>query len=131
MVLSTKWQGHRAPVSCLDTFDDDRPLLLSGSEDKTARLWDLRDDTTASRRQACLCVSAPGEIFSVKFAPKNNNNNQEEPPHGLPLPTNPFAKDHTMYVGGWGVRGWMSNPTVTASILSRHSNNYCSPLFDC
>ncbi|KAL7531084.1 hypothetical protein ACHAWF_003625 [Thalassiosira exigua] len=79
-------KGHRGPVLCLDNSSSSRRrrprrgsgggeagprcLLLSGSEDGTARLWDLRS------RKAALCVVVPrsddgsrGEVTSVAFHP--------------------------------------------------------------
>jgi len=130
-IICEKWNGHRGPISCLDSSEEEvvmmmeegdggcsssssssssgrtshRSLLLSGSEDKTARLWDLRENsiggssTSSSnpRRRASLCISAPGEIFNVKFAPKipKRNHPQEEASTAL---SSPFAKDHSMYV---------------------------------
>ncbi len=84
-IISSKWEGHKAPVSCLDYSGD---FLLSGSEDRTARLWDVRD----TKRRAAWCVSAPGEVFSVKFAPKLSTEAMEMEC------SNPFAIDHIMYV---------------------------------
>lgn len=79
MVHSEKFQGHGAAVLCLDVLSQSTSdssvsipsststLLLSGSEDGTARLWDLRDH----RRRACLCIKIPGggDILSAVFAP--------------------------------------------------------------
>ena len=72
-------------MTCLDITADH--LLLSGSEDKTARLWDVRDE---SRRRACLCIAAPAEVFSVTFAPNVPDDTQKL--------SSPFAKDHSVYV---------------------------------
>jgi WD40 repeat protein len=85
-IKSAKFQGHQAPVLSLAVSQHDS-LLLSGSEDHTARLWDLRDN---NRRRASLCIQTSGEVLSVVFAPK-----QEEESSKL---SNLFARDHSMYV---------------------------------
>lgn len=86
---SAKYQGHTAPVLSL-AVSEDYSCLLSGSEDHTARLWDLRNN---SRRRASLCIQTGGEVLSVAFTPKNG---VEETP--AEVSTSPFAKDHSMYV---------------------------------
>ena len=115
MIKTTKLQGHGAAVLCLDvsspfsqsstTVSDTPPtslpsstsaLLLSGSEDGTARLWDLRDH----RRRACLCIRVPGggDVLSAVFAPP--------PPIAATLPitmrsenNSAFSKDCTVFLG--------------------------------
>jgi WD40 repeat protein len=71
-------QGHQAPVLCLDhssslrldgrSGHDQMPIdgcLLSGSEDGTARLWDLR----ANHLRAAMCLIVGTEVLSVAFGP--------------------------------------------------------------
>ena len=77
-------KGHSKQVTCVahsseraspdDTSPQHHPsLLLSGSEDGTARLWDLRT------RKTSLCVVVPqngadsNEITSVSFHPSRND----------------------------------------------------------
>ena len=73
-----KLQGHKSSVLCLaHSSDIDRNAntvgcLLSGSEDKTARIWDLRGGTC----RASICVVAPGEVVSAAFAPKQSSSDQ-------------------------------------------------------
>lgn len=64
------FRGHTGAVLCLDhTSSLQQPNfilganLLSGSEDKTCRLWDLRSQRTS------LCMICPGEVLSVAFEP--------------------------------------------------------------
>lgn len=74
-------KGHSGQVLCLDhasskkssikdktsIHHDHSNLLMSGSEDGTARLWDLRSSYNAS-----LCILSPTdskEITSVAFSP--------------------------------------------------------------
>jgi WD40 repeat protein len=73
-IQSSKFHGHQGSVLCLDITDDGEraPFLLSGSEDKTARLWDLRDH----RRRASLCIQAEGEVLSAAFAPSTPTQQQ-------------------------------------------------------
>jgi WD40 repeat protein len=80
-IQSYKLQGHQGSVSCLDISEIG---LLSGSEDKTARLWDLRE----GKRRACLCIQTEGEVMSVAFEPP-----RKEPP--CPL-EGMFAKDSSV-----------------------------------
>jgi WD40 repeat protein len=88
----THLKGHKASVLCLahssDVHMSHHPnntavtvaaCLLSGSEDETARLWDLRVPLRAS-----LCIKAPGEVLSVAFSRK-------EPPRTADA--GPFARD--------------------------------------
>lgn len=107
LIISSKFEGHKAPVLSLDFAGGENgnssPLLLSGSEDRTARLWDVRDDS--SKRRACLCIPVQGEVLSVKFAPRRPPSVDDDDDDQMMAiedssasPMNPFAKDHTMYV---------------------------------
>lgn len=75
------FKGHKGSVLCL-AHDSTSSLLLSGSEDETARLFDLRTSKTAS------CLLAGGEVTSVAFAPPSQT--FSEPLAG------PFAGNHTV-----------------------------------
>ena len=66
-IQSTKIKGHTGAVLCLDNNNHGGSssvggCLLSGSEDGTARLWDLRSSPKAS-----TCIVAGGEVTSVAF----------------------------------------------------------------
>ena len=68
-IQTTTLKGHKGAVLCLDHNNgpatSDGPTegcLLSGSEDGTARLWDLR-----SSPRACICIIAGEEVTSVAF----------------------------------------------------------------
>jgi len=127
MITKAKLQGHGAAVLCLDTFlssselsssqleqPSDLPsstsaLLLSGSEDGTARLWDLRDH----RRRACLCIRVPGggDVLSAVFAPPTPNTTtqvQEE--------NEGFSRNCSVYLG------------VESTVLEYDLRQACSPI---
>ena len=61
--IATKLRGHRASVTCLQ-LDAEQQSLLSGSDDKTVRLWDVR--TNRSTKCMLGCFEAP--IEAVRFA---------------------------------------------------------------
>lgn len=114
----SKLHGHKGSVLCLDFNENDdnnetsnstassssSSLLLSGSEDCTARLWDIRDEST--KRRASLCIRSHGEVLSVAFSPREpiNNNNMGNPStvDGKTELSSPFSKDHTVYVNKGG-----------------------------
>lgn len=63
-IESSKYQGHVGSVTCLDiSTSSSTNLLVSGSEDGTARIWDLR----SHRRRAVSCIQTHGEVSSVKL----------------------------------------------------------------
>lgn len=73
-IQQVQLKGHKASVLCLaHSSEIHAPIqhqwtvayLLSGSEDATARLWDLRTPLRAS-----LCIQAQGEVASVAFSRK-------------------------------------------------------------
>lgn len=87
-IQQVQLKGHKASVLCLAHSSEihapsqnqvTAACLLSGSEDATARLWDLRTPLRAS-----LCIKALGEVNSVAFS-RNN------PPRTCA--TGPFARD--------------------------------------
>jgi WD40 repeat protein len=98
---SVKLKGHQGAVLCLDHSSsrstNEAPhqhasssitaaCLLSGSEDATARLWDLR----ASCR-AALCIKTAGEVLSVAFGPSWEPSANNDAP-------SPFSRDFTVYL---------------------------------
>lgn len=87
MATSGKLKGHGAAVLCLDVSSgSSSPLLLSGSEDGTARVWDLRDNT----RRTALCIRVPGgwDVLSAVFAPP-----------APPQETMSFGRDCSVFLG--------------------------------
>ncbi len=73
-------KGHRQPVLCIShpgdhakyssNTDAHHPsLLLSGSEDGTARLWDLRTRKTAYCIIAPTIEDEPNDVTAVAFHP--------------------------------------------------------------
>eukprot|EP01100_Stratorugosa_tubuloviscum_P009421 TRINITY_DN3956_c2_g1_i2.p1 TRINITY_DN3956_c2_g1~~TRINITY_DN3956_c2_g1_i2.p1 ORF type:complete len:346 (-),score=117.99 TRINITY_DN3956_c2_g1_i2:27-1016(-) len=66
-IVKSYLNGHRAPINCL-SLNYSKSLLISGSEDSIARIWDL------SKRKSIRGLCAPtGEIInSVCFHPKDD-----------------------------------------------------------
>jgi WD40 repeat protein len=114
-ICMTKLKGHQGSVLCLDlslpTRDDtldhvakspcstsslcstSTSLLLSGSEDHTARVWDVREH----RRRACLCVQTSGDVLSAMFAPNTLSDPNISSSMNRQL-SSPFAMDYTIYL---------------------------------
>lgn len=53
--ITCQFKGHSADINCLDVHPSSSPLLLSGSDDGTARIWDIR----VSSAQACCTTEGP------------------------------------------------------------------------
>ena len=89
-LTASKYQGHHGPVLSLDVSADDT-CLLSGSEDHTARLWDVREN---HKRRASLCIQTHGEVLSVAFAPPvlSKATKENEDVHLASV----FAQDHSV-----------------------------------
>mmetsp|Transcript_9858 Transcript_9858/g.15150 ORF Transcript_9858/g.15150 Transcript_9858/m.15150 type:complete len:83 (+) Transcript_9858:149-397(+) len=61
-ISSFSLKGHKSSVNCLEcSKNNDSSLLLSGSDDKTARLWDVRTSKTV------LCMQTASPVLSVAF----------------------------------------------------------------
>jgi WD40 repeat protein/mono/diheme cytochrome c family protein len=64
------FQGHTATVNCV-AFSSDGTRAVSGSDDRTIRLWDVtpteKSPTPSGKQVACLEGSA-GEVHAVAFA---------------------------------------------------------------
>lgn len=116
MITNEKLKGHGAPVLCLDLSSPSlspsstSPLLLSGSEDGTARLWDLREHG----RRTCLCIKVPtgGDVLSAVFAPPYPVVQTTV----IPDETSAFGRDCTVYLG------------VENSVLEYDLRNAVSPI---
>ncbi|KAI2497852.1 hypothetical protein MHU86_16635 [Fragilaria crotonensis] len=82
-IVSFVLKGHKSSVNCLDYRNN---LLLSGSDDQTARIWDVRTSKT------CLCLRTTGEVTSVAFAgPQGKEDN-------VNLTGLPFAKNTSVFL---------------------------------
>lgn len=120
MITTSKYSGHKGPVLCLDvsspsTSISSSSLLLSGSEDKTARIWDLRVTTgstsnhdeelsssssstssTSCRRQrpprASLCIPTQGEVLSAVFGAPSKSTSKS-------YTSSQLCHDHTIFLG--------------------------------
>jgi len=62
------FSGHSSWVLCTDISPDGR-LALSGSADKTIKVWDL------SARTAVSTIQDTGEVWSVSWRPRPSANN--------------------------------------------------------
>lgn len=102
-VQTIKLQGHQGSVLCLAYPQQPPPLasssiLLSGSEDQTARLWDLK------QQRAALCIPCDGAVTAVSFEPTrgntiNQSGDAEDNTNKESLGEHPlFAKDFTVFL---------------------------------
>jgi WD40 repeat protein len=143
MLTNTKLKGHRAAVLCLDisspslssssSSSSTSSLLLSGSEDGTARLWDLREH---KRRGACLCIQTVdgGDVLSAVFAPPQRRRRRPTRTTANEDNDNPtttassFAQDYTVYLGVENTVLEYDLRNATSPILSEPTNNWDSVL---
>lgn len=118
-IPSIQLKGHGGPVLCLEHNSSvlnagsevTAGCLLSGSEDQTCRLWDLRAGLRAS-----TCILAGGEVTSVAFAP----------PYTTAATGGPFSRNFAVYLGvGNKVLGYdlrkADSPIV--QLTEEHFNN--------
>jgi WD repeat-containing protein 53 len=124
VIQSFSLKGHIGPVLCLDhssnrtsfsTSVGAESTLLSGSEDGTCRLWDLRTGTRAN-----LCIQCGSvDVLSVAFGPKWSDN-----PLLATLPESSFARDYFVYAAvGTNVLGYDLR-NVTSPIISAPSADF-------
>jgi WD40 repeat protein len=127
MLTHTKLKGHRAAVLCLDIsspVSSTSSLLLSGSEDGTARLWDLREH---QRRGACLCIQTidGGDVLSAVFAPPHPQRRPSTTTaSSTPSLSSSFAQDYTVYLGVENTVLEYDLRNATSPILSEPTNNW-------
>ena len=130
MLTHTQLKGHRAAVLCLD-ISSSSSLLLSGSEDGTARLWDLREH---QRRGACLCIQTidGGDVLSAVFAPPHPQRRRPSTTTTTTTTTttsssstpSSFAQDYTVYLGVENTVLEYDLRNATSPILSEPTNNW-------
>ena len=71
MLQRRQLRGHTKSILCLGASEEGSNLLMSGSEDSTARLWDLRTE----RAQKCFTGCFSGEpIDSLVLGPPTQEN---------------------------------------------------------
>ena len=125
-------KGHSKQVTCVahsseraspdDTSPQHHPsLLLSGSEDGTARLWDLRTRKTS----ICMVIPQNGvdsnEITSVSFHPsRNDSDNPGDSQPGGSSSLLPLLRDCTVFLA--------TTNKVYGYDLRHHSNVDISPI---
>lgn len=122
VIQSVKLKGHQGAVLCLDhsssctevtgtspaTNTTTAASLLSGSDDGTCRVWDLRASCRAS-----LCIKCPGEVLSVAFGPKWQHHASE-----AATTSSPFGREYSIYtavennVYGYDLRN-ITSPIIT------------------
>jgi WD repeat-containing protein 53 len=129
VIQSVKLKGHQGSVLCLDhssssctgsstsRHQQSSPTaasLLSGSEDGTCRVWDLRASCRAS-----LCIKCPGEVLSVAFGPPPTTTRHH---NASTLDPSPFAREYSVYtavennVYGYDLRN-ITSPIITDSSI--------------
>jgi WD40 repeat protein len=101
-ISAIKLRGHQGSVTCLDhssSMTDETSLhasLLSGSDDGTARLWDLREHL-----RAAICIKVPSqiageevsnEVLSVSFG------NYVAQSDSVGPESSGFSRDFTVYI---------------------------------
>lgn len=124
VVKSSKLLGHQGSVLCLDhsssLADSALPgLLLSGSEDGTARLWDSRS------RRAALCMTTSDPVLSTVFVASPSSS-----------AASVFAQNVAVYLAtGSNVYGYdlrqttapiMKEPTIDLALESQDEVNQLS-----
>eukprot|EP00548_Thalassiothrix_antarctica_P009003 CAMPEP_0194137462 /NCGR_PEP_ID=MMETSP0152-20130528/7355_1 /TAXON_ID=1049557 /ORGANISM="Thalassiothrix antarctica, Strain L6-D1" /LENGTH=353 /DNA_ID=CAMNT_0038834493 /DNA_START=30 /DNA_END=1088 /DNA_ORIENTATION=- len=83
-IVSFTLKGHKSSVNCL-SYQNETSLLLSGSDDTTARLWDLRTS------KASLCIRTDSPVTSVAFG--------KGPSKEEIVLSGPFAKNSSVFLG--------------------------------
>ena len=67
---SVQLGGHKGPINAVEAALNGS-VFASGSDDKTLRLWDVRQSPL--RAQYCLCECFPEAIDSITFHPKDEH----------------------------------------------------------
>lgn len=83
-VIKTSLVGHKDEVLCLDcpTSEKNKNLLISGSEDGTARVWDVRVNNCATSIRSTKLLYSPKRkpvcYQKISFIFHLLSNNEEE-----------------------------------------------------
>lgn len=115
---SSSTGSYPLSASCNESLPLVAGSLLSGSEDGTARLWDLRD---TSNIRASLCIQSPRreEVVSVVFGPPlSSSASSPQPLTAIGTPNNTMARDYSVFLAtGTTVYGYdlrmITGPIVT------------------
>lgn len=145
-------KGHSAAVLCLDHSNSAiqkfqtanahqqhgyDSTLLSGSEDGTCRLWDLRAGLRASLCIRCyngtdVSTNDCRDVLSVSFGPPWQQQEQPQPPQQPASHTDavsPFARDYSVYAAvGSNIYGYDLRYAVSP-IITIPSTDFS--FFDC
>ena len=62
---TNKLRGHRGPVTCFEIAVGQKDLVLSGSEDKSVRLWDIRTLRTSKCMTGCFSDTVEALKYGV------------------------------------------------------------------
>ena len=107
-----------------DVFTSD-VLLLSGSEDGTARLWDLRSGTRAIK---CIMVPEKEDVTSVAFYPASIETSQVNDESTAKITCSRLSNAYTVYVScGANVYGYDIRNS-SAPLIREYDHNLTSQL---
>ena len=81
--------GHKRAVEALAFSNGDAPMLLSGSADRSVKIWDF--DT----RRPLLSMAMPGDVHAVAFSPEGTAFAAAAGANLVLLPTASLLEDHT------------------------------------
>jgi hypothetical protein len=143
LIKSVRLKGHTAPVLCLDHSSSlngsyssiSSCSLLSGAQDGTARLWDLRI------ARAVLCIKAEGpDVMSVSFGPPssdsvpNNSAGSDDNPtsttsNNPSIHSSAYACDYAVYLSVGNTLYAYDLRHATSPVISSRTYQYCDTIF--